>query len=528
METILSLFQSSYLALFVIISFAYLLGRINIRGISLDVSAVIFVALLFGHFGITLPIDIQNIGLVLFIFTIGIQAGPGFFESLKKHGVKLALLSAILIFSAGLVSVACIYLFDLNVPIVAGLLTGALTSTPGLATTADVFQDTPEFANLASVGYGIAYPFGVIGVILFLRVLPKIMGTNVQTAEKEWEEEAHKNHPDITFMHMEITNENTNNKTISELHFRSITGAVISRVMRETEAITPGSDTVLHVGDLVRVVGTEEDIDKALILLGKKTEREIPLNNEYDIRSILVTNKSVVNKTISELGLGGFDANITCVRRAGIDIVPSPRLRIHFGDKLLIAASKETIKQAAQLFGDERKKLSDTDFLPIALGITIGVIIGKFTFLGLTGGVLIAALVLSKIGKTGGILWTMSGAANGLLRELGLILFLAVVGTSAGSTLVDTFQEYGYKLFLVGAIITLTPMIIMTLIARYAFKINILAVLGGLAGGMTSTPGLAAVSSMSESNAPQIAYATAYPIAMVLLVLVVKLLAFLI
>ncbi len=520
MEILQTLFSSSYFALFVIITFSYLLGRIKIKGISLDVSAVIFVALLFGHFGVSLPKDIQNIGLVLFIFTIGIQAGPGFFDSLKKHGVKLAMLSTILIFSAGAITLGCAFVFDLNIPIVAGLLTGALTSTPGLASATD------QFGELSSIGYGIAYPFGVIGVILFVKLLPKMMGSNIEDAEKDWERDSNKNHPEISYINIEITNENINNKTIQELHFSSITGGVISRVMRDAEAIVPNRDTALHVGDLVRIVGTKDAIENGLMLLGKSTEKKIPLSKDYDVRTILVTNKAVVNKTISQLGLQGFDATITRIRRAGIDIAPNSRSHIHFGDKLVMVASRETIKQASRLFGDNNKKLSDTDFLPIALGITIGVLLGKFTFLGLTGGVLIAALVLSKIGKTGNILWTMSGSANALLRELGLILFLAVVGTSAGATLVETFQEYGYKLFLVGALITLLPMIIMTIFARFVYKINILSVLGGLAGGMTSTPGLAAVSSMSESNAPQIAYATAYPIAMVLLVIVVKLLAF--
>ena len=182
------------------------------------------------------------------------------------------------------------------------------------------------------------------------------------------------------------------------------------------------------------------------------------------------------------------------------------------------------MKLVQKLFGNDNQRLSDTDILPIALGIVLGVVVGKLTFLGLTGGVLLVALVLSKLGKTGPVLWTMSGSANVLLREIGLVFFLAVVGTSAGATLVDTFREYGWQLFLIGGVLTLVPMVVTTIVAKYAFKVNILTLLGTLAGGMTSTPGLAAVTSMTRSNAPQVAYATAYPIAMVLLVAVVKLL----
>ena len=251
----------------------------------------------------------------------------------------------------------------------------------------------------------------------------------------------------------------------------------------------------------------------------------MPRSGKHDVQTVLVPNKAVVNKTLAELNLQTtYDATVTRIRRSGIDITPSPRPRIRFGDKLIIASSKENMQAVHKLFGNDNQKLSDTDILPIALGIVLGVIVGQLTFLGLTGGVLLVALILSKLGKTGPILWTMSGSANVLLRELGLIFFLAVVGTNAGATLVETFQQYGYQLFLIGAAITLIPMIIMTIVARFIYKINILTLLGTLAGGMTSTPGLAAITPMSKSNAPQVAYATAYPIAMVLLVVVVKLL----
>lgn len=519
MNLLQSLLSEGYFALFLIIAIGYMIGRIKIKGISLDVSAVIFVALLFGHWGVSLPKIIQDIGLVLFIFTIGIQAGPGFFDALKKHGIKLAILSVILILSAGLMVVIAHYAFGYDMGMLAGLLAGALTSTPGLASATD------QFGDISSIGYGIAYPFGVIGVILFLRLLPKVLKADISKAEKDWEKESTADFPQMNFEHIAITNGNVNNKTLAELSFRKMTNATISRIMHDGEAFTPSPTTVLHTGDLVRVVGTDEALRKAELVLGDKTEQEIPLSGKHDVQTVLVTNKAVVNKTLEELNLQTtYDATVTRIRRSGIDITPSPRSRVRFGDKLIIASSKENMQAVHKLFGNDNQKLSDTDILPIALGIVLGVIVGKLTFLGLTGGVLLVALVLSKLGKTGPILWTMSGSANVLLRELGLVFFLAVVGTNAGATLVETFEQYGYQLFLIGAAITLIPMIIMTIVARYVYKINILTLLGTLAGGMTSTPGLAAITPMSKSNAPQVAYATAYPIAMVVLVVVVKLL----
>jgi putative transport protein len=517
MDIIQALLSEGYFALFLIIAISYIIGKVKIKGVSPDVSAVIFVALIFGHFGVSLPKIIQDIGLVLFIFTIGIQAGPGFFDSLKKHGIKLAGLSAILIFTAGITVVAIHFIFDFDMGILAGLLAGALTSTPGLASATD------QFGDISSIGYGIAYPFGVVGVILFLRLLPKILKTNITDAEKEWDELSTGEHPLLNHKNFIITNINLDKKSISQLHFRQITGANISRIMHGEDAFTPSPNTVLYTGDIVRVVGTDDALEKTQLLLGKTTDQEIPLSGKYEVRSVLVTNKEAVNKTLAELNLqASFDATVTRIRRSGIDITPSPQARIRFGDKLIIASSN--MKQVQKLFGNDDKRLSDTDILPIALGIVLGVFIGKFTFLGLTGGVLIVALILSKLGKTGPILWTMSGSANVLLREIGLIFFLAVVGTSAGATLVDTFMQYGYTLFLVGAAITLIPMIIMTIVAKRVYRTNLLTLLGGLAGAMTSTPGLAAMAPLTKSNAPQIAYATAYPIAMVLLIVVMKLL----
>ena len=519
MDFIQSLLAEGYFALFLIIAIAYVIGRIKVKGVSLDVSAVIFVALVLGHFGVTLPKVIQDIGLVLFIFTIGIQAGPGFFDALKKHGIKLAALSVVLILSAGVVTVATHYLSGYDMGILAGLLAGALTSTPGLASATD------QFGDIASIGYGIAYPFGVIGVILFLRLLPKLLRTDIRQAETEWERESTAEHPALNFEHIRITNANVDGKTLAELSFRHMTEATISRVMHEGEAFTPNRHTRLHTGDLVRVVGTENARKRAEVLLGECTDAEIPLSGKYDVQAVLVTNKKVVNKTLAELNLQtSYDATVTRIRRSGIDITPSPRSRIRFGDKLIVASSTENMTLVQKLFGNDNQRLSDTDILPIALGIVLGVVVGKLTFLGLTGGVLLVALVLSKLGKTGPVLWTMSGSANVLLREIGLVFFLAVVGTSAGATLVDTFREYGWQLFLIGGVLTLVPMVVTTIVAKYAFKVNILTLLGTLAGGMTSTPGLAAVTSMTRSNAPQVAYATAYPIAMVLLVAVVKLL----
>lgn len=527
----MELLSNSYFALFLIVALGFILGRIKIFGLSLDVSAVIFVALVFGHYGVIIPEDFQYLGLVLFIFTIGIQAGPGFFESFKKEGRQLATFATLLIVIASGITVIIISVFNVDKNIAVGLLTGSLTSTPGLAAAID-YTGSP----LSSIGYGVGYPFGVIGVILFIRFLPKILRTSVKKSEDEYNSKLKEEFPEVIRRNFVVENENVVEKSIGELRIRFMTKAVVSRVVHAGNAIIPTPGLVLHKGDLIKAVGTEEALQNVELLIGPVTDEEIPLDPKYDVRSVLVTNKEVVNKTIGQINLlHTYSTTITRIRRSGINISPSPNSKLQFGDKLVIASSKANMEMVAKIFGNDQKRLSDTDILPVALGIILGVLVGKisinlgsFSFsAGLTGGVLIVALVLSRIGKTGSILWTMTGAANQLIRQFGLILFLAAIGTGAGEKIVETFHEYGIELFLYGAAITIVPMFIAGLAGKFLFKMNILSLLGAISGSMTSTPGLAAADSMTDSNAHSIAYATVYPVAMVLLIVFVQLITML-
>ena len=304
-----------------------------------------------------------------------------------------------------------------------------------------------------------------------------------------------------------ITNSNVFNRSLMQINARGMTGAVISRLKHSDEISIPTASTVLHEGDYIQAVGSEESLNQLAVLVGEREEGELPLDKTQEIESLLLTKKDMINKQLGDLNLQkNFGCTVTRIRRSGI----------------------------ARLLGNNAKKLSDTDFFPIAMGIVLGVLFGKINISfseslsfspGLTGGVLMVALVLSAIGKTGPIIWSMSGPANQLLRQLGLLLFLAEVGTSAGKNLVATFQESGLLMFGVGAAITLVPMLIATVVGRLIFKISLLDLLGTITGGMTSTPGLAAADSMVDSNIPSVAYATVYPIAMVFLILFIQMIA---
>ena len=525
----MELFQISYLALFLIICLGFLVGSIQVKGISLDISAIIFVALLFGHLGVTLPDILQKIGLILFIYTIGLQAGPGFFDSFMNHGRNLVIMAFVVVVSAAFITWLSIVLLGIDKPIAIGLLSGALTSTPGLAAAIDVTQ-----SSLASIGYGIAYPFGVVGVILFVRLYPKIFRIDIQKEEKEYEAETLSDYEPFSTKNFVVENDAAIGRSIRELRVRSMTKAVISRIMHEGEGFTPTGLTVLQKGDRIKAVGTQEALRRIEVLIGKETDHEVPFNRNYVVQSFLLTKKEHVNKSLRELGLRkNYNATVTRVRRAGIDLPASPNLKVQFGDKLMISCPTDNIPQVSNILGDNNKQLSDTNFFPVATGIVIGILVGKLSLhfdnsfefsLGLTGGVLLVAMLLGRVGKTGPILWTMTGSGNQVLRQLGLMLFLATVGTKAGSTMVETFTQYGIQLFIVGALITLVPMIVGVTVARLFLKVNTLSMLGTLTGAMTSTPGLAATDSMTESEAPAIAYATVYPIAMVVLIIWTQLL----
>lgn len=523
------LLHDGYFAVFLIVALGMVLGQLRIKGLSLDVSAVIFVALAFGHWGITVPADFQKIGLVLFIYTIGLQSGPGFFESFRKHGRQLIVLAVVIVGTGAVTTVLLGWWLGFDFKLGVGLLAGSLTSTPGLAAAIESAQ-----SPLASIGYGVAYPFGVIGVILFVRLLPRACRVDLAVSERAYDQDTRADYPAMSSRSFVVENTKIHGRTIGELGIGTMTGATISRVMHDGVAVTPSKETRLFRGDLLKAVGTDKALENMGLLVGGTTDQDIPLSQGYEVQWLLVTNKEVVGKTLAQLNLWAlYNATVTRIRRSGIDITPTGQSAVRFGDKLMVASDHENMGRVARLVGNDDKRLSETDFLPIALGIVLGVLLGLIKLpaggmvlsLGTTGGVLVAGIGLSRLGKTGPIIWTMSGYANQLLRELGLLFFLAAVGTEAGSHLAATLRESGVMLFLVGAAITILPMVVGAIVGHVFLRLNFLTLLGVITGAMTSTPGLAAVDPMTDSNAPAVAYATVYPIALVGMIIACQLIA---
>lgn len=522
------LLSHGYIALFIIIAFGMIIGRIKIFGFALDISAVIFVALLLGHFGFLVSDDFMKMGLLLFIFTIGIQAGPGFFEAFKKYGRALIFTTLIALSGAAIASLGITKFFNIDANLSIGILNGALTSTPGLAAAIESTN-----SPLAPVGYGIAYTFGVVGVILLVNLLPALFRVDLKKEEQKFNESLKEENPELIGKSLRVENQNVHNKKVMDLHLNQMADVVIYKMLHNDGVLPITKDTVLNIGDIVRVIGTSEALEKAKLIIGNECDFEFPVSQATEAEWVLVTNKKIVNKRYSEIGLGkNYNATVIRIRRSGIEIPPKPSSVFRFGDKLRVTGDKTSLTMAKKLLGNNTKKLSHTDFLPIALGVLIGIglgliniPLGGFSFnLGMTGGTLAAGIALSRLGKTGPIIWSMSGEANQLLRELGLLLFMAAVGTKAGATFVSTVHDYGYSLIIISVVLTILPVLLGALAGHFIFKINFLTLLGVITGAMTSTPGLAVVNAKSDTNAAPIAYATVYPVALVFIIIVSQIL----
>lgn len=518
-----------YFSLFLITVLGYLLGKISIKGISLDISGVLFVAILFGYFGLEMPADIRQIGLVLFIFTIGFQSGPSFFENFKSEGKNLIIMATITVLTGALMAFGLAKLFGFDKTLACGLYTGAITSTPGLAALSDIAD-----SRTVAVGYGIAYPFGVIGIVLLIKLLPRIFRMSITDAEKKYQSALDKKFPKVMNRNFVITNENAIDKTLEQLKFRENTGATISRMFHNEELIIPNADTKLERGDLIKAVGTEDQLEKVRELVGEYTNLGVSLNGNYDVKYVLVTAKNVIGKKIHDLHLQhNYNIVITRIRRSGLDFSASADMRLHYGDKLKIVGYKDDIEKVTKIIGNDSRSTYENDYITIAVSIVLGILVGMITIpitgnfnlsLGLTGGIMAVAIILSRIHKIGPIVFSVTTPALNIVRRLGLILFLASVGSDAGQHLVAVMKADGWAIFVSGMLISIIPTLVAVIIAKHCLKIDILQMLGGIAGGRTSTPALAAATSMTTSSAPGIAYTTVYPISIVLIVVCVQIL----
>lgn len=517
---------------FVIAAGIYI-GKLKVCGVSLGVTFVLFVGILMGHFGYTVDANVlkfvREFGLILFIFAIGLQVGPGFFSSFKKGGVRLNGL-AVLAIALNVVIVLGIYFFGniKDISALVGVMSGAVTNTPGLAAaqqTVSQMTQSPEQANLMAQGYAAAYPLGVIGIIAAMFVIKGIFKIKTENEIKEIENDHENSQLKPYLLSIKVTNQLVDGRTMVSLHDVIQCNFVVSRMMTaDNKIIIPKSSTEIHVGDILLIVCSAQDAERFHAVLGPDVDMdwESTPTPVYS-RRILVTKSEFNGVSIGSLRLhNGYQLNATRVNRAGVDLLASAILRLQMGDRITVVGNLEDIDRLAARLGNSMKRLNQPNLITIFVGIIFGIILGSVNLgfgmkLGLAGGPLVVAILLSRFGYKFKLITYTSSSASLLLRELGICLFLASVGIAAGKDFAAAvFNTTGMWWVIWGFVITVVPLIVVGLIARGHDRINFLSIMGLFSGSYTDPPALAYANNSTANDAPAVSYSTVYPLTMFL------------
>lgn len=526
------------------------IGSFRIAGVRLGVAGVLFVGILASRAGLSISPEllpfIRDFGLILFVYTIGMQVGPGFFTSLRRQGLPLNALAALVVVLGGLVTLLLAWGLRVDIAAAVGIFTGATTNTPALGAAQEALRSLPEVPvsrhALPAMGYAVAYPFGIVGIILSMIGLRSFWRIDLSSELNALSRDQSSQTEAIERRNLVVVNPNLSGLKLHQLPGKSQLEIVISRIRYagETEVSSADSTTVIHAGDVILAVGTRRALDEFALIVGHETAEDLKKGaGAVTDQRFVVTNKQILGKTLRELGLTErFGVTITRVTRAGIEMTAVPNLRLQFGDMLRIVGAQDDMNRAAVLLGNSLKDLSYTELIPVFLGILLGVLVGLSPIslpgvptpmrLGLAGGPLIVAILLSRLGRIGPLVWHMPANANALLREFGIALFLACAGLKAGEHFFQLlWSGQGILWLLMGAGITLIPLVTVALLARKAMNLNFVSLCGLLAGSMTDPPALAFANAVNKSDAPSVAYATVYPFTMLLRLVMAQLIVLL-
>ena len=524
----------------VVIAIGVYLGKLKVFGISLGVTFVLFAGIVAGHIGFTAPTDIltfvQDFGLILFVYMIGLQVGPGFFESFGTQGIKLNGLAATGILLNILVMFACYFIFfdtgnKMNLPMMVGTLYGAVTNTPGLGAANEALgtvfgANAPQIAS----AYACAYPLGVLGIIgatILIRYICKVRLEEEEARLTAMEETAANKKP--YKMHLEVTNKYLEGKTLLQVHDFLNRDFVVSRLVHEGELCIPNRDTIFHLGDQMLIVCAEADQEAIMAFIGPKLDIDFEQQDQPLVsKRILITNPKINGKTLSSLHFSSVHGvNVTRVTRHGIDLFATAGLPLQVGDKIMVVGPEDAVERVANKMGNSLRKLNAPNIATIFVGIFLGLIFGSLPIaipgmpvpvkLGLAGGPLIIAILIGRYGYKIHLVTYTTTSANMMLREIGLVLFLASVGIKAGATFFSTVVDGDGMLYvLTGFLITVIPILIVGPIARLRYRFNYFTIMGMIAGTYTDPPALAYANSVCSKEAPALGYSTVYPLAMFL------------
>lgn len=525
----------------IVIAVGVYLGKIKIGGISIGVTFVLFAGIAAGHIGFTAPTNIlsflQEFGLILFVFMIGLQVGPGFLESFRKGGITLNLLSTVMAVLNVIVMFACYYIFfdtsdPKNLPMMVGTLYGAVTNTPGLGAANETLYsifDKGEVPQTAS-GYACAYPLGVLGIIGATIAIKYIFGIKLEKEEEELAKEEEDN-DDVKphFMDLEVTNLYLEGKTLAQVHNFLNRDFVCSRILHDGHVSIPNGSTIFHIGNKLFVVCAENDAEAIIAFIGPTINVDWKKQDEPMVsKRILVTRSSINGKTLGQMHFSSaYGVNVTRVTRQGMDLFAIPSLSLQVGDRIMVVGPEDAVNRVAAVMGNSIKRLDAPNIATIFVGVFIGILFGSIPVaipgipvpikLGIAGGPLIIAILIGRYGYKVHLVTYTTTSANMMLREIGLMLFLASVGIKAGDGFLETvIQGDGVKYVYTGFLITIIPILIIGIIARKKYKFNYFTIMGMIAGTYTDPPALAYANSICSKEAPSIGYSTVYPLSMFL------------
>ncbi|MDE5656621.1 MAG: putative transporter [Muribaculaceae bacterium] len=516
-----------------VIAAGIFIGKLKIFGVSLGVTFVLFIGILMGHLGYVVNGEIlkfvREFGLILFIFSIGLQVGPGFFSSFKEGGIRLNMLAVTGIALNVLIVLGIYYFGNIHdISALVGVMSGAVTNTPGLAAaqqTITTMTAGAEQANIMASGYAAAYPLGVVGIILAMFVIKGIFGIKVQDEIREIEQDQESAQLKPYIITIEVTNKLVSGHTLLQLHDVIQCNFVVSRIMNKDGKVEiPRSSSQIFTGDKLLIVCSAQDVSRFKAVIGPESDMDWESNpTPVYSRRIVVTKSEYNGVALGTLRLhNGYKLNATRVNRAGVDLLASPNLRLQMGDRITVVGNLDDIERLAQRLGNSMKRLNQPNLITIFVGIILGIVLGSINVgfgmkLGLAGGPLVVAILLSRFGYKAKLITYTSSSASLLLRELGICLFLASVGIAAGKGFADAvFNPTGMWWVIWGFIITVVPLIVVGLIARGKYKINYLTIMGLFSGGCTDPPALAYANNSTGNDAPAVAYSTVYPLTMFL------------
>ncbi len=525
--------ENSLLAMCVIILIGTVLGSIKLKGISLGTSGILLVALVFGHYGVHIPKELSDFGLILFVYAVGLQAGPKFFSIFRRNGIQLMSLALMLTGLGFIFTLLLAYYLHIPTDLATGMFAGSITNTPALAAAIDFIAQTGGGnASNISAGYGIAYPFSMIGITLLIQFLPRILKTNIKKEDETWSTKQELLYPRLTVKHYQVTNPNCFGKTLESINPHAIVPVNVSRIHRDGEVLAAHTDMVLQKDDIVTVVGKETDLKQMELIFGHESKASIDdthvINADIELFSPKLANKTLRSLMIYEK----YHVVVTRIRRQELEIAPDGNITLETGDILKVVGEREDIEAFTKKFGVIDAHAHETNFIPYFIGLVLGLALGSIPFhflgisikLGLAGGVFIISLIISRIKRMGSLSVYVPRAAINLSRELGLMIFLSGAGTSAGAHFVQVLQQNGISIFLSGMFITTASVCISMIIIVFVAKMNTASLAGALSAMMTNPPAFASARKLSKTDQPTTVYASIYPIALIVKVIAIQLL----